>query len=371
MVALAQVRAANAALAEKGRKKPFVAVVAGGTSGIGECGVRALAATFRDRGADLRVYIAGRNRDAAERIIRDCEAACPGGTFRFLSGDLCLLKEVDRVCAEIARAEGEKKQEGEGGEKEAWVDYLLLCQGVISSSREDTPEGIDKYISLMYYSRMLFVTQLLPLLARAGGHAVSVLNPTTRPRILVDDLTLRDPAHQGLSTYLAHVAPLTTVFMAELARRGGGGPDRPADRVSLCHCYPGYVPTPAARNSNLPGWLKFLLVWVLNPLNRWRWMPLEECGQRMLFMASSERFPARRPPTPGGPTPEPGSGGLEAAAGVDGVLGSGAYRVTQHGDACPHMNEYNEMLENGDAAKVYDHTIRVFLEIEAGRVYKD
>ena len=106
MVKLDVVRSANAALADQ--ITPFVAVVAGGTAGIGKFTVNAIAATFAGREGGngfVRVHIVGRNEDAASKIIAECEAMCPGGKFRFHKGDLSLLKEVDRVCADITQME--------------------------------------------------------------------------------------------------------------------------------------------------------------------------------------------------------------------------------------------------------------------------
>ncbi|KAI1765727.1 hypothetical protein GGR53DRAFT_465030 [Hypoxylon sp. FL1150] len=56
-----------------GATKPFVAVVAGGTAGIGKLTVCVIAATFAGRGNGLRVYIIGWNEGAARKIITDCE----------------------------------------------------------------------------------------------------------------------------------------------------------------------------------------------------------------------------------------------------------------------------------------------------------
>ncbi|ORY60498.1 uncharacterized protein BCR38DRAFT_487561, partial [Pseudomassariella vexata] len=149
MTHLDEVRAANKELV---KTKPFVAVFGGGTSGIGECGVQQLAATFGDDGDGLRVYIVGQNMDAAEKIIADCRQICPAGGFKFLKGDLALIKEVDRICAEITQAKQMRtKIQGTA----AKIDLLVLCQGILAfSGPVYTEEGLDKYTSLFYYSQM-------------------------------------------------------------------------------------------------------------------------------------------------------------------------------------------------------------------------
>lgn len=126
MVSIDVVRSANAALV---KTEPFVAVVAGGTSGIGKNTVIELARTFGDQGAELRVYIVGRNEGAAKDLIAECERICPAGTFRFVGADLSLIREVDKVCASISKTEDDiAKSKG----KVAKIDFLVLCQGLLS-----------------------------------------------------------------------------------------------------------------------------------------------------------------------------------------------------------------------------------------------
>jgi len=89
MVSLNVVRSCNAALV---KSQPLVAVITGGTSGIGEHTVRTLATIHETEGRGLRVYIVGRKEAAAKAIIADCLKACPAGDFRFVqAGDLSLL----------------------------------------------------------------------------------------------------------------------------------------------------------------------------------------------------------------------------------------------------------------------------------------
>src|SRR4051812_49337823 len=103
MIPLSIVQAHNAAIV---KAAPLVAVCIGGTDGIGECAVRAMAATHGTTGEGLRVYIVGRNKAKADKIIADCREACPPGRFQFVQAkDLRLLKDVDRVCAEIVDTE--------------------------------------------------------------------------------------------------------------------------------------------------------------------------------------------------------------------------------------------------------------------------
>lgn len=103
MVQLDVVRACGEALVNN---QSVTAVFVGGTSGIGEYSLRALAALHGLSGHGLRVYLVGRNLTAADTIIADCKRACPVGIFNFIrTSDLASLREVDRVCKEIISAE--------------------------------------------------------------------------------------------------------------------------------------------------------------------------------------------------------------------------------------------------------------------------
>lgn len=111
------------------KTQPLVAVFVGVTAGIGEYAVRALAATHSDQGKGLHVYLVGRKADAAEKTIADCLRLCPMGQFRFVQAkDLALLKDVDRVCAEITRIEEDENVNG----GPARVDLLVMTQAYLT-----------------------------------------------------------------------------------------------------------------------------------------------------------------------------------------------------------------------------------------------
>ncbi|KAI3326907.1 hypothetical protein HD806DRAFT_531503 [Xylariaceae sp. AK1471] len=351
MVKLDAVYAANAALVNT---NPFVAVIAGGTAGIGECAVRGLATTFAAHGSQLRIYIVGRNQEAADNIISSCGRICPGGTFQFVGGDLALIKEVDRICDVITVAEQEHAIKSNG--RPAKVDFLLCSQGILSTNLEDTEEGIYKICSLTYFSRMRFAVQLLPLLSNAphGGHVVSVLNGRIKPSIQLDDLGLRKPSSQAIGSMFGHQMGMTNVFISELARRNPG-------KIALSHVYPGYVITDAADHSEFPWWLKFILKWIVGTLALPITVPHPEVGQRMVYLAT-DRF---------SPAPMNIADGAADAEGIDGNKGSGAYRVDSTGETYPQETEYARLRENGGADKIYEYTMKVFEEIQTNGVYKE
>jgi NAD(P)-dependent dehydrogenase (short-subunit alcohol dehydrogenase family) len=114
MVKLSDVRKSNSVLETS---SSLVAVFTGGTSGIGEATIKALAANAKSP----KVYIIGRNEASASRIIEKCVQSCPGGSFTFVKADLSLLRNVDVMCDEIKRRE----QTGR-------LDLLFMSQGYIT-----------------------------------------------------------------------------------------------------------------------------------------------------------------------------------------------------------------------------------------------
>lgn len=131
MVSLDIVRKTNAALV---KRQSLVAVFIGGTAGIGEFGALGLAKTHGNEGRGLRVYIVGRNQSAAERIIATCIQLCPNGQFTFVAAEnLALLKDVDRVCANISARE---RDEAARSGQEPRIDFLVMTQGALNLKRK-------------------------------------------------------------------------------------------------------------------------------------------------------------------------------------------------------------------------------------------
>ncbi|KAI1765728.1 hypothetical protein GGR53DRAFT_249593 [Hypoxylon sp. FL1150] len=113
-----------------------------------------------------------------------------------------------------------------------------------------------------------------------------------------------------------------------------------------------------------------MLTWIIIPLSLNSGISSEECGQRVLSMASPTRFPALgvdRETRDSTTTTVEGMNALKAAKGTDGVVGSGAYRVTSESDAYSREKRYGELREK---RKIYQHTMTVTSEIEAGRPFK-
>ncbi|KAF5869997.1 putative short-chain dehydrogenase reductase protein [Botrytis fragariae] len=323
---------------------PLIAVFVGGTSGIGTHTVLALASAHAKNSTQpLLLFIVGRNKDAATRIIAECKELCPHGDFRFVQArDLSLLKDVDRVCEEIRRILDEREKVK--GEK-AWIDLLVMTQGVLTLSRNATKEGLDATYSLMYYSRMRFITQLLPLLVCSPlpSRVISILNPKLHSKLIPDDLSLRK--HSILRYASSHSD-------ACLSR---GGDD-------------GYV-----GEGGVSRWLKWTWKFGIGPVMKFWETEGEVCGERILWLAS-ERW---RPRGLGSDGDREGKGdgedslwGIELVEAVDGTPGGGMYNVGSVGERYPTPKMYKKYKEDGVAEVVWKHTMDAFKVIEEGGVFQ-
>jgi len=217
-------------------------------------------------------------------------------------------------------------------------------------------------MSLLYYSRMRFTTNLLPLLLASSlpAHIVSVFGPGRDTTFIPADLSLRDPKNYSFMTSGSHAAYFTTFFMEHLAAQHPG-------RLSLIHYYPGLVFTSSFSDPKLPAWFR----WIFNygrPL--FNYLPMtrspEESGNRIVFNTSS-RFPAR--PADDKPWSSKTDDGLEIATSSDGLLGGGAYRVNYDSEIIKTGNQYPKLREEGWQEKIINHTLEAFEEIKAGRAF--
>ncbi|OJK05076.1 hypothetical protein ASPACDRAFT_56477 [Aspergillus aculeatus ATCC 16872] len=306
MVNLDVIHASNTTLV---RSQPLVAVFFGGTSGIGHYTLRALAtAESQHRGKGLRAYLVGRKAPAAETIIAECRTLYPEGEYIFVQAhDLSLLRDVDRVCAEILSLAREQGQQSAAPNPR--IDYLMLSHGGAPfQPRKDTAEGLDTTMSLLYYSRMRAITNLLPLLLQSPLPAtiVSVYAAGFEGKLYTDDLSLRNLKLYSYTQARSHMIYMHTWFMEQLAERHRG-------RLRLVHIFPGLVLGPAFANPELPAWFRGF----------WRW------------------------------------------------LGSGVYSLGWKGESNIQLKAYEKFDLAEMRAKIWEHTNKAFETIEKGDVFKD
>jgi len=299
------------------------------------------------------------------------------------------LRDVDVACAEIVRREKAAEKAGDLAGR-ARVDLLVLTPSPqLFKPRTETIEGLDKFTSLLYYSRVRAIFALTPLLQASthpSAHIISIYAAGMSDPLRPDDLTLREPGHYGFRTSRGHAVAMTTlafelmaggasidVFLASQSDSIEQDHDQRSQQqhktpLSFCHNYPGLVITPAFTNPDHPTWFKRTWAIVGPVLARVMALKPEESGMRTLYMAGA-RYPGLAAASDGG-----GEAGEEKGSdvlrGTNGKVGGGAYGVNWNGEAVG-IWEKDEWAKKGVvkeefAGKVWDHTRKVMEVVGRG-----
>ncbi|CAD0083395.1 unnamed protein product [Aureobasidium vineae] len=327
MVSLDLVRKANSSL---GSRLPNpVALFVGGTSGIGRSTLRQLALNTNAPTA----YIVGRSENSAKPVLKELRQINPLGSFNFIEADVSLISNVDKACESIKQ-------------REKALDMLFMTpDGLSLVGRRETSEGIDKLFALRYYARMRFTQNLLPLLEAAEtqpGRVVSVLGGGFEGNIDASNLDLEH--NYNIVSCAMHSVTMTSLAMEHLAT---------SHRASFVHVFPGIVGTNLYTNSFAPP-LAAMYNYGMWPLMYPFSVNINESGQRHLFHATSELYPANTLYNHEAPTTRAET---KAAMGSDGVLGSGAYLMNWKGETFAGGKKMQKLRKRGMAHKVWEHTI--------------
>ncbi|KAH0333662.1 hypothetical protein KCU81_g9785, partial [Aureobasidium melanogenum] len=350
MVKLTTVTAANVAFI---KKQSLTAVFVGATNGIGEFTVRELCKTHGHEGPSLRIIIVGRNEKAAQQIMTECKFLCSSVDFHFVQGgDISLLHSVDKSCDEIRSILETTKTTS--------IDMLVMTQGKVEfGPRIDTKEGLDKSMSLLYYSRMRFIDNLIPSLLcstlHTGARIISIYagGAETMGTLYSSDLSLDQFKHYSFANCRTHSVAMKTMYLEDLA-------DKHAGKLSCSHMYPGLVVHKGFDDPNYPLWFK--IIWrIVKPFTRFFPMYLtpEDIGQRVLFLASGQRY-----------APKGSEIDAETVDATDGVKGGGAYSVTYTNEINDVSKFYQNLRVQNFKEAVLQHTEDVFRAIERDGVFQ-
>jgi hypothetical protein len=206
----------------------------------------------------------------------------------------------------------------------------------------ETSEGIHLLAAINYYSRLRFITNLLPLIKSATSlrRVVVVAGGTKEGPIDATDFpALRIP----LTRFRGHLCSMITLSLEAVAID--------APEVSFVHDYPGTVETTLI--DRMPGLMGVILrVWVYLA-GRWFCVPIDESGERHLYLATSARFPSKNDES------DEGAGvGVSAMAVMKGKPGGGVCSVGW--DCEPAPPAVIELLaglrEKGIAEQAWRHT---------------
>jgi hypothetical protein len=214
-------------------------------------------------------------------------------------------------------------------------------------------------MSLMYYSRMKAILNLLPLLEKSTLPAavVSVYAGGMEAKFFPDDLSLRAPKRFTYSLARSHMVYFHTLFFEALAAQHPG-------KLRLFHVFPGLVIGPGFRNPDLPAWFRFVFPKLVIPLfGRFIVTPPEVCAQRMLALASAH-YPA-------GPAVDKRVSANDTCIGTDGKLGSGTYALGAESQDVLKAEAYKKFNKDEMRQRVWEHTTRAFSVIEPGGTFTE
>jgi NAD(P)-dependent dehydrogenase (short-subunit alcohol dehydrogenase family) len=327
MVSYKDIQASNTLINDAAA--PRVAVFVGGTSGIGKFTVQALVAT----GVSLRIYLVGRklSEEPMNAFIQELRAINSKAEVIWTEGEVSLLAETKRIC-EVIKS------------KESRVDLLFLTAGYAPfGTRKETAEGLEVTQSLAYYSRMLFILHLLPLLEEAEApRVVSVLGGgMERATIDLDDIDLKKPRNFGGVRAQMQYAAMNTMALEKLAKEN--------PNLTFIHSWPGWVNTGNIRRSTDPNSITAWLFWlILEPLIFFFSFSDEESGLRHLFQSTSAAFGGRGVTWKG----NPGVNSLEKEA-------NGLFLVNYKCDCTPNAKVMPILRERAQE-KIWNHTQEVF-----------
>ena len=237
-----------------------------------------------------------------------------------------------------------------------------LCENLPSSLtlslHLESSEGLARKLTLNYYSRTRFISNLLPLLQTATTTAphfsrtLSILGAGHEDKINFDDLELNNIFTAGRCA--AHSIVMNDFMAEEFSQR------QPA--TTFIHSSPGIVNTNIIRE--LPIWAR-IITRAATPLLSLFMVSAEETGARQLFIATSGLYPPAKPfensPLASGVAPPKG---LTPMPGGNGVVGSGAYLINWNNEVTGKQTLLAEYRENGAGKTIWEHTMGIFQRVE-------
>jgi NAD(P)-dependent dehydrogenase (short-subunit alcohol dehydrogenase family) len=183
--------------------EPRVALVTGGTDGIGKAIAHVLAAQ------GFHVAIVGSNANKGAAAVRELRRASGHQQVEFLQADLSLMRNVDRLAAEV---------------RERWsqLHYLVLCAGIMRGQQMLTAEAIETNFAVNYLGRFVLTQALLSRLAAGGlaGRAARILvisGAAPEGRIQYQDVNLT--GRFGILRAVSQFCGANDLFALEQARR--------------------------------------------------------------------------------------------------------------------------------------------------------
>ncbi|MGQ9896854.1 MAG: SDR family oxidoreductase [Acidobacteriota bacterium] len=208
-----------------------IALVTGGTAGIGKETVRGLAQ------AGLAVVLVGRDRHKCDQVVQELRVATGQPHITALTADLSRIEDIRRVAQEFCA-------------NHPRLDILVNNVGAIFDARRTTPDGLEQTFALNHISYFLLTNLLLDrLLSSAPARVVNVSSAAHRfvPGVDFADLQFERKPYAAMAAY-GQSKLMNILFSQELAKRLEG------TGVTSNSLHPGGVASNFADNTT--GWFR-------------------------------------------------------------------------------------------------------------------
>jgi len=209
-----------------------VALITGGTSGIGKAASTALGY----RGAE--VVVAGRNKERAEAAVGEIQRGSGSQRVSLMLADLAVQAEV-RGLAQAFK------------ERHDRLDVLVNNAGLILSKRTQTPDGIETTLAVNHLAPFLLTNLLLDVLKKSAPSRVITVSSEARRRAEIDFDDLQSERHYRAFQVYGMTKLANILFTYELAERLRG------TGVVVNCVHPGGVNTNFGKNNRNLGTLLF------------------------------------------------------------------------------------------------------------------
>ena len=242
-------------VSENGGMEGEVALITGGTSGIGKAAATALAAM----GAE--VMVSGRNKERGETAVGEIREQSGSEKVSLVLADLAVQAEVRG----LARAFKERHDR---------IDVLVNNAGIIQSRRAETPDGIELTLAVNHLAPFLLTNLLLDLLKESAPSRIVTVSSEARRGAEIDFDDLQSERRYRAFRVYGMTKLANILFTYELAERLEG------TRVVANCLHPGGVNTNFANNNRGLGTLIFR---AFKPFMR----TAEQGADTVVYLASS------------------------------------------------------------------------------------